>query len=378
MKINWDKTDLLLLGQWAKTPPILPPNVVFNVPNPQLPIRYLGVMIGNNVPLDIGWTRISDKLSQEVKRVLSNKWISLTTRILHINAVVCSKYTYPISHTFTPPKAIEEMEKFYERAITRSRTVKTSLFPFQSMKNIRKHAMTVSAMDIPKYFHSLQAKPLVEMFSYYRKRMPTYKLFWQTDLDNLTIKYNFRSFEHLINSTTHISIKNISVASIVQPTVIQATNALKLMKFFFKAHLNNTYGFEEMASEVIWENPKFLDPTTGRPWSLNNHHHKIASTNIYQVANLLANFKQTHIEWSLRSNPIFNVDHFKNTDTLNQETKLIPNLIDWQAIIDSIPPNIRFHIKTPKSNRSMRSPPRQELNFSKNQKNDLRPDLAHS
>ena len=25
MKINWDKTDLLLLGQWAKTPPPLPP-----------------------------------------------------------------------------------------------------------------------------------------------------------------------------------------------------------------------------------------------------------------------------------------------------------------------------------------------------------------
>ena len=81
----------------------IPKKFLNNVPNPQLPIRYLGVMIGNNVPLDIGWTRISDKLSQEVKRVLSNKWISLTTRILHINAVVCSKYTYPISHTFTPP-----------------------------------------------------------------------------------------------------------------------------------------------------------------------------------------------------------------------------------------------------------------------------------
>ena len=118
------------------------------------------------------------------------------------------------------------------------------------------------------------------------------------------------------------------------------------MKFFFKAHLNNTYGFEEMASEVIWENPKFLDPTAGRPWSLNNHHHKIASTNIYQVANLLANFKQTHIEWSLRSNPTFNVDHFKSIDTLNQEAKLPPNLIDWQAVIDSISPNIKFHVRT--------------------------------
>ena len=106
-------------------------------------------------------------------------------------------------------------------------------------------------MDIPRYFHSLQAKPLVEMFSNYNKRTPIYEFFWQVDLDLLTAKYKFRSIEHLINSTVQISTKNISSASQVQPNVIQATSALKLMKFFFKAALNNTYGFEEMAPEVI-------------------------------------------------------------------------------------------------------------------------------
>ena len=301
-------------------------------------------MIGNNVPLNIEWTKISEKLSQEVKRVLSNKWTSLTTRILHINAVVCSKYTYPVSHTFTPPNAIEEMDKFYERSITRSKTVQTSLFPFQSMKNTRKHAMTISAMDIPRYFHSLQAKPLVEMFSNYNKRTPIYEFFWQVDLDLLSAKYKFRSIEHLINSTVQISTKNISNASQIQPNVIQATSALKLMKFFFKAALNNTYGFEEMASEVIWENPKFINPTTSKPWSIEEHKHKIASTNIYHVSDLLVNFKKTHIEWMLRSNPIFSIDQFKSTQTLNQEAKLTHNLINWQAIINSISPNIRYHI----------------------------------
>ena len=104
MKINWDKTDLLLLGQWAKTPPPLPPNTPFNTPNPQTPIRYLGVMIGNNVPLDIEWTKISDKLSQEVKRVLSNKWTSLTTRILHTNTIVCIANAHTQCHTLSHPQ----------------------------------------------------------------------------------------------------------------------------------------------------------------------------------------------------------------------------------------------------------------------------------
>ena len=173
-------------------------------------------MIGNNVPLNIEWTKISEKLSQEVKRVLSNKWTSLTTRILHINAVVCSKYTYPVSHTFTPPNAIEEMDKFYERSITRSKTIQTSLFPFQSMKNTRKHAMTISAMNIPRYFHSLQAKPLVEMFSNYNKRTPIYEFFWQVDLDLLSAKYKFRSIEHLINSTVQIYTKTFQMHQILK------------------------------------------------------------------------------------------------------------------------------------------------------------------
>ena len=99
-----------------------------------------------------------------------------------------------------------------------------------------------------------------------------------------------------------------------------------------------------MVSEVIWENPKFLNPATGKPWSIEEHKHKIASTNIYHVSDLLVNFKETHIEWMLRSNPIFSIDRFKSTHTLNQEAKLTHNLINWQAIINSISPNIRYHI----------------------------------
>ena len=65
MKINESKTDLMFIGSWADNHPppwSLPNPVPINILRPGQIIRYLGVMIGTDVPKNIAWTRIKSKV----------------------------------------------------------------------------------------------------------------------------------------------------------------------------------------------------------------------------------------------------------------------------------------------------------------------------
>lgn len=86
-KINWSKSDALIVGKWEKGPPLLPGGLTWKKGG----LKYLGVFIGDAVTQEKNWFGVIEKIEGRLKKW---KWIhpqlSFRGRVLIINNLAAS------------------------------------------------------------------------------------------------------------------------------------------------------------------------------------------------------------------------------------------------------------------------------------------------
>ena len=152
MKINESKTDLMFIGSWADNHPppwSLPNPVSINILRPGQIIRYLGVMIGTDVPKNIAWTRIKSKVLECIDNIIASGRNTLTERILYTNAVILGQLTYPLSHCSVDTTALTTLEKI----VTKSANAGNTLIPKSVLVARPNHGIPVPLTNPLRMFH---------------------------------------------------------------------------------------------------------------------------------------------------------------------------------------------------------------------------------
>ena len=107
MKINDDKTDLLLLGKWANEPPAPLLQSGFKIVNQKDTLRVLGIKLGTPNSHSINWLKVISKIRNYTANNQSTH-LTLNGQILLANACITSQTIFVSTHQHAP---IEELKK---------------------------------------------------------------------------------------------------------------------------------------------------------------------------------------------------------------------------------------------------------------------------
>ena len=97
----------MYLGPWAANPPILPQPLPINIVDSTKMLRYLGVMIGNNVTKDTAWLRIKSKVVDLIVRNSVTR-PTLTERTLTANSIITGNMLYGVTHSYIHEKRLHQ------------------------------------------------------------------------------------------------------------------------------------------------------------------------------------------------------------------------------------------------------------------------------
>ena len=107
MKINEDKTDILLVGKWAGNPPAPILHSGFKIVNQRDTLRVLGINLGSTNSHSANWSKVISKIRTYTTNNHSTH-LTLNGQILLANACVTSQTIFVSTHQHAP---IEELKK---------------------------------------------------------------------------------------------------------------------------------------------------------------------------------------------------------------------------------------------------------------------------
>ncbi len=104
-KVNWQKSDALLLGQWSDGIPCLPDGLCWGRGG----IKYLGVYLGDDSFLQKNWEGVLEKFKGRMDKW---KWLymSYRGRTLIVNNLVASSLWHRLACVDPPPHFVSEVQ----------------------------------------------------------------------------------------------------------------------------------------------------------------------------------------------------------------------------------------------------------------------------
>ena len=164
MKVNWDKTDGIWLGEWSNNPPFTqapntPIKFIDNLNNYHTKLRYLGVNIGNN-KINSAWTTIQTKINDTMAQ-RQNKNTTIMGKILVANACIVGMINYTVMHNTITKTAIAQMKKTINKHTCGSNTN----IRYENITLQRSHGNIVTLIDIEKHVETLQATQTIKFIN---------------------------------------------------------------------------------------------------------------------------------------------------------------------------------------------------------------------
>lgn len=106
-KVNWAKSEALLLGQWVEGVPRLPDNLSWRKDG----FKYLGVFLGNDVVMGRNWEGAVESVKGRLEKW---KWLlskmSYRGRVLIINNLVASSFWHRLACVDPPPDLLQKIQ----------------------------------------------------------------------------------------------------------------------------------------------------------------------------------------------------------------------------------------------------------------------------
>jgi len=263
MKINEGKTDLMFIGRWAETPPppwIMPNPMPINVLKPGEIIRYLGVMIGTDVPKNMAWIRIKTKVLDCIDSITASARNTLTERILYTNAVVLGQLTYPASHSSIDKTALTVIDK----SVTRSANAGNTLIPKAVLIAKPDHGLPVPLVNPMRMFQCLQTKSLYDLLTDHNRTHDHTRYMWAQSLKLIAHQAGALSFFHLMQTQPDLSKYRDDKRSKIQRECRTSVTSLFNMQLLYRNPLGCC---EHAAFMPLFNNPLIIDPYTNAPFT---------------------------------------------------------------------------------------------------------------
>lgn len=106
-RVNWAKSEALLLGQWADGAPTLPDGLCWKKDG----FKYLGVFLGNDIVMQKNWEGMAESVNGRLEKW---KWLlpkmSYRGRVLIINNLVASSLWHRLACVDPPPDLLNKLQ----------------------------------------------------------------------------------------------------------------------------------------------------------------------------------------------------------------------------------------------------------------------------
>ena len=327
MRINWDKSHLMWLGEYRTNPFNLPHGDQIQIIRENQKIRVLGIHLGHTQALNSGWVRLKDKMTN----VLNNKLLKVHNEIgdtITINAVLLGSAVFNAQYEAISRSNYATIEKWAKFFIRKRNSITQDAKRYQS----RHHGNPVPLIKLLDLVDTLMARWTHRILS--PGPQPAYASNWLHEFNAIARYLKFESLDQLMLSTK--DLPDLSTTS--QPFQLYtyySLRAYKRMGFARKTPLT----WEEIASQPIFDNPRITNPATNKPWVKASSPFRNVRDRHMKYLWQLTNFNRQEYN----ADPVVRRRSWLSTATLNanmiQNDNTPPHLnrASWMAIIDSIP-----------------------------------------
>ena len=327
MRINWDKSILMWLGNFVNSPFALPNNDSIKILQVGQATRVLGVMMGHHVNRDIAWHKLKTKVQSLTSSTLVKSGDDLSNTIT-ANSILIGSCIFIANFSYVSEEKLLNVQKWIEFFIRG----KAYTMNKEKRRASSKDGAVVTLLHLPDIVTTLVAKWIFKILNC--DSPPPYARIWLHELNLIAKHLKFSSLDHFLTSSTKISIPRPSTRTPFQTFTLQALIAYREMHFYRPL----TMTWEDIADQPIFDNKAILDPYTNKPWIRAQSPFKIIRSNKIQFVYELLTFDFQKYQTDPEIPPCL----WKDTDALNQSASTPSkqtNLdhITWRALIQSIP-----------------------------------------
>ena len=293
MRINWDKTVGMWIGDWMKRPPhsqlqVSPTHTIKFIDHHGqyiTKLRYLGITCGHVAPAE-GWHAARDTiLATTTARISPGE--TDRGRVLIGNAVFIGKINFSVAAEVIPQADRTEMAKLLRFAVSGKRQ---TILNHKVLLSGPAEGNPIRLVDVKRHVTTLHAKPVVRIATHDYPN--DYEHFWTLDMHVLARKANLVTVDQLLASKVPVP----AVVTVADPLVAQAVTAFRDMKFGAPKPLIAHYN--DAAAVLLFHNPDVVKPATNaeraRPWNADDRitlaFSKPRGNRLYYAGQLYTNF----------------------------------------------------------------------------------------
>ena len=292
MKINGDKTDILLLGGWNDTPPLPLRNSGFKLVKQKDTLRVLGIQLGTSNSHAQNWSKVISKIRTYITNNPSTH-LTINGQIILANSCITSQTIFLATHQHSPITELNKVKSAIN-AYTNPQAQTISYTSFNDKCKPHDKGGPLTTLLNPYTLCPLQStKWIYDIATNYPLNMqhPT----WHGEWIDTIFRYVSEHFciyypDHILSS--RLDINEIQSTYTYDPHIINALKHWNDLKFKRTPNLNS---YEDCSTLPIWNNP-FITKPNGACFSKKNpisSIEKLKPLELYHIGSLFTNFNHT-------------------------------------------------------------------------------------
>ena len=254
MRINWEKSTLMWLGEYRNHPFALPAGDQIQILRENQQLRVLGIHLGHTQTINSGWVRLKDKMNN----VLNNNLLKVGNEIgdtITINAVLIGSAVFNAQYEAISRSNYATIERWAKFFIRKRNSLTQDAKRYQS----RHHGNPVPLIKLLDLVDTLMARWTSRILT--PGPRPAYACNWLHELNAIAKYLQYDSLDHLLLSSK--LLPDLTTTKLpFQLYTYYSLRAFKRMGFSRKIPLT----WEEIASQPIFDNPRIVNPITLKPW----------------------------------------------------------------------------------------------------------------